>query len=206
MGFPDFYVVNRLRSWGWPRQKGFLRKVTVVDASTLDQAIEEAIQVAMGVGAGREELAMAMLAELADQSAAAGVEGAVREFLRQADQKIALFGQRIPWRSLMALRPDESSPLVPLGEPRPGAEHVLWEEVGREPLASAIPAWCGEGIAWALHHRREVDEAFETARAEGLAATPPYTVPTQDELYNWCDDWVRDYEEQAGPLPYHSGR
>ena len=205
MSFAEFYVENRLRSWGWPRQKGLIHKITVVDAFTLDQALEEIIQVTMGIGAGRKRLALSLLTELSEDRSKAGVDDCIDELLRQAEQKIALFGEHRPWRSLMALRPPDSGRFVPIPELQPGAGALQWRDLNREPFISAIPTWYREGLAWGLHHHREVDECFEAARVAGLSASPPYEIPTSDTLYDWCDEWIRDYEKQVGPLPEYPG-
>ncbi|MCH8089079.1 MAG: hypothetical protein IH955_03590, partial [Chloroflexi bacterium] len=61
--FINWYVAELLRQMGWPRSKGMIFKKKYVDAQVLDVAVQQALQVAVGLGAGRPQLGVAVIAD-----------------------------------------------------------------------------------------------------------------------------------------------
>ncbi|MBI5734097.1 MAG: hypothetical protein HY973_04125 [Candidatus Kerfeldbacteria bacterium] len=61
--FGQYFMYGLLREMGWPRKEGLLRR-DVVDALIFDSVVEQMIDWAAGIGAGRPRLALQVIAEM----------------------------------------------------------------------------------------------------------------------------------------------
>ena len=60
--FLDWYIWTGLKTMGWPKPKGIFRRPHV-DSLAADMVVELGLQVIVGLGAGRPEVAVALLAD-----------------------------------------------------------------------------------------------------------------------------------------------
>ena len=60
--FLDWYILTGLNAMGWPKPKGIFRRPHV-DSLVADMVVELGLQVIVGLGAGRPEVAVALLAD-----------------------------------------------------------------------------------------------------------------------------------------------
>ena len=199
--FTAWFVAGQLRDMGWPKSKGLFRK-QYLDTMVLDRAVERAIHVAVGLGAGRPELGLAALADTFANNP--WTEQSTSELLRDLKEKgeraIQSSPRLAPWNALYAehrLAPDPSE-LPP-------------EALGDVTLASIWGMVSARGIYWGLTHQEDMPTVFENAKVDyeqtaaeaipsGLAVPSEYPWNSLEHFYEHCSDLVTAFESVLRPL------
>jgi hypothetical protein len=196
----QWYVANQLRSMDWPRQKD---SVAYVPTSLVDIAVEQGLQVCMGLGAGRPALACRLIADIFRYSpwtpeAAAAL---MADLTQLSDEKVASHAGVAPWQALYADHKME-----------PAIAEIEWRKLGQRGVVMIWRALGANAAIWGMGHEREVASALAAEKASYEATAPeavsgdPATAeefPWQslDDFYQSCEDIVEAFEQQMTPFP-----
>ena len=200
--FTEWYAVEQLKRMGWPKSKGLFRKESFVDTQVVDVVIEQSIQVSIGLGAGRPQLGVALMADTfasnpwSTESTAELLQG-----LKKGEDDVESSPDLPPWKALWA-----KHRIAPFSKDVPS--HFLTSEDFRSVyyMASA------RGISWGLTHDGDMPDVFARAKADyertaaeaipyGLAVSDRAPWSSLENFYETCEDLVRAFESVRPPLP-----
>ncbi len=200
--FASYCLAGLLREVGFPRKSGLLRRKNIVDASAVDVAAKEMVRIAVGLGAGRPDLAIRLVADAFQDRdwSADGATGAT-EFIDFLDvsEKLAENPDAPPWQAI-------ALPLKDMGR-----ESIPWEWLGEPGLAVHYVGSFAQGLLWGLLHPDEAREILDAGRVgyeqrapfwinAGLEISSEYAWPTPDHFYRTCEELVRSFESERRPL------
>ena len=185
--FVQWFAMTELHRRGWPKQRGFLRRSTDIPAPLADACVSGGLQIAMGLGSGRPEIAVRLLSDIFEDNVVQAVDGFFEAGdsvgVPDTEQDLA------PWAALWAQSSFSSY-----------KREVNWEEIvspfGARKIAipTALAAYLGLmhpaafDFAWAHEHERQ--------SAKGRGA--PYH--SLSEFFSWCTDVVRGFESENPAL------
>ncbi len=215
--FGFYFVSGILREAGWPRRKGVFNSTAVVDTIILDSAIDQMVDWAAALGAGRPTLALQAIAEI--------FRG--RDWSSDDRPKINVFieaarTEQESWRATDAIAPHEvvqATRYAGADAHRQAAEGIMkrgakWKGPTMDvkdfkELREPLEHWFLQGVLWGIGNTK----AFETwyrahyeARTSnlefmsesGLAIEPPADLR---QFSADCEHILRNYERDIGPLP-----
>ncbi len=200
--FRSWYVAEQLRQMGWPKEKGTFRKQAYVETALVDAAVEQSVRVCVGLGAGRPQLALAVLADTFPNNP--WTETSVGELLGvlgQGEDTIARNRELLPWQALIA-----AHRIAPYGN------HLPAEKLNDADLNTIWDSVSARGTLWGLTHESDMPRVFaedkeryeQTAREAvtlGLDVSPQFPWTTLDQFYDGCEEFVRLFELVRPPLP-----
>lgn len=198
--FTQWYVAEQLRRMGWPKSKGIFRK-DYVDTRLLDAVVQQAIQVSVGLGAGRPRIGIALLADTfvnnpwTKESTAELLRG-----LKEGECEIECNPELPPWEALYA-----NHRLAPYGNDIP------WQQLGNAVLVSVWVMSSARGVFWGLTHEEvmpgvfgRIKAGYEQTAAEaiphGLAVTAQFPWNSLEHFYQACEDLVQAFQSDHPPL------
>ena len=200
--FTEWYISESLRNMGWPRPKGLFRK-QMVATKVLDVVVEQAFQVAVGLGAGRPELGLACMADTyAKNPWTEESTASLLLTLKEGDSDIQRNPELPPWKALYVEHRVSSW----------YGNDVNWQELGEAIFVGVRGIISAKGIFWGLTHEGEMPEVFAKARQDyeqnvRFAVPAGLDVPVQfpwdslEHFYGNCEDLVRSFESSRPPLP-----
>ena len=197
----EFFLHNQLKKMGWPRRKGVFRR-QYVDLILADITIEQGLLTIVGLGAGRPEVAVAMVADTFagnpwTEESTAELVGT----LRMAEDTVTEHSDIPPWKALwhdhqMASYHKECS-----------WSELFDDRVGLiRAMASSKAAW------WGLTHHQEMQTLLDKegakyekgaaeGREHGLEVSDKYPFESLERFYEWCDSIVLLSNVALQPLP-----
>lgn len=214
--FGFYFVTGLLREAGWPRRKGFFDSTAVIDIIILDGAIDQMVDWAAVLGAGRPTLALQTIAEVfRDRDWSGDDRPNIKAFIESAR------ADKESWRATGGFAPHDVVQRTRFAGDgyHQAAEGIL--KTGTKWKAPTMPVkefkelrlplehWFLEGVLWGLAN----PEAFETwyqtdyhdkmtglpqMREAGLAVDP---LPDLPECLANSEEILRNYERDIGPLP-----
>jgi hypothetical protein len=195
--FGYYFVESLLRQAGWPRKRGLLRG-EAYDTAIADAAIDQMVDWAASLGAGRPPLALQIIAEMFRDRNWDGddapeiktfIDGAreswnvtpstsPREIVRPTRLKSA-FGDSISVKEFQDVR-------LRVALERNLLEALLWS------LASP-----DRFRAWYASTRQRHQSSLDLMQSSGLAVD---ALPSLEEWFAQCEEIVHNYERDIGPL------
>ncbi len=200
--FIHWYAVEQLKRMGWPKSKGVFRKESYVDTRVLDVVIELSIQVSVGLGAGRPQLGVALLADtFANNPWTKKSTANLLQDLKDAERDIESSPELSPWKALYA-----KHRVARFGKDVPS------QFVGSEDFRGVWYMISARGIYWGLTHDRDMPQVFTKDKANyertaaeaiphGLAVSDSSPWSSLEEFYQTCEDLVLAFESVRPPLP-----
>lgn len=199
--FTQFYVAKQLRHMGWPKSKGLFRK-KYVDTRLLDVVVEGAIQVSVGLGAGRPQLGIAVLADtFANNSwTRESTTKLLQDLKEEGEHEIENNPESLPWEALYA-----KYRMAQYGN------DILWKQLGDAVVFSVWAMSSAQGILWGLTHERDMPAVFAKDKANyertatkaisaGVTGSGKFPWKSLEHFYEACEDLVRDFESVRPPL------
>lgn len=198
--FGFYFVSGLLREAGWPQKKGILRK-NVVDTTILDGAIDQMVDWAAAIGAGRPKVGLQVLAEMfRDRDWASDNAPSIRKFIDGMRLKNSA------WAGDSYLAPRE------IVSPNRFAQLGKTIDAGRltdERMRTALEQFCLEGLlwgfanpeafcAWYVGYLEDADGSRARARASGVDVVDPSGLSA---LFDDSETILRNYEQDIGSLP-----
>lgn len=201
--FAFWFVSQQLRNMGWARSKGLFNKVHYVDATLLDVVVEGVVQIAVGLGAGRPDLGVALLADIfADNPwTTESIDGLI-QMLEKGEADIADAPNLFPWKALYKNEHRIAA----------HAKDFQWQDLGDPTINTVWTLVIAKGVFWGLTHDRDMPEVFtrvkedyeRTAREaipDGLGVPPQLPWKTLDDFYEYCNEVVSAFESTQHSLP-----
>lgn len=197
--FTQFYVAKQLRHMGWPKPKGIFRK-DYVDTHLLDVVVEGAIQVSVGLGAGRPQVGIAVLADTFANNpwTRESTTKLLRDLKEEGEHEIEKYPELLPWKALYA-----KYRMAQYGNDIP------WKQLDDAAILWAMIS--AQGIFWGLTHERDMPAVFAKDKADyeriaagaisaGVTGSGKYPWKSIEHFYEACEDLVRDFESARPPL------
>lgn len=197
--FGLYFVGSLLHEMGWPRKQGLFRRL-VVDTTVADLTIDQMITWAASLGAGRPALALQIIADMFrdrnwDSDDAPQIDGVIKGSRGSRD--------KVPHASpLEYVQPVRYAKHF-------GATISAKRLFTKSEMLSALEQYVLEALIWGLADPKRfavwyADEAQRHAsklslyQRSGLAAD---AMPALGEFFDACEQIVRNYEREVGPLP-----
>jgi hypothetical protein len=196
--FGYFYIVYLLKEMDWPRKRGFFRQLAY-DTTVVDMAIDQMIQWAAALGAGRPLLALQMIAEMNrnqdwDSEDAPQIIKAINIARKQWDQKLNASPQEI---------------IAPIRFEKKYGKYIHPNVLGDKFILKMTEGYVLLGLLWGLVNKArfirwysEEHKRFETRKElynqMKLNVESP---PIIGEYYQQCGEIVRAYEQKFNMLP-----
>ncbi len=196
--FTQFYVAKQLRHMGWPKSKGIFRK-DYVDTRLLDVVVQGAIQVSVGLGAGRPQLGIAVLADtFANNPWTTESTTKLLRILKEGEHEIENNPESLPWEALYLKH-----------RIAPNGHDIPWKQLDDAAILWAMIS--AQGIFWGLTHERDMPGIFAKDKANyertaieaiaaGVTGSGKYPWKSLEHFYEVCEDLVRDFESVRPPL------
>ena len=192
-----YFVTTRLRAAGWPRRRGLLRKHRF-DATAVDATVDEMIDWAAALGAGRPVLAVQMAARIVSDGTSQGEDVPTMEACVDHARMAVLRGPTdvAPHERVQPIRFAETVGAI-LPQSTLSNRHVR----------VALDQWCLDGIAWGLANPREFETWYQSIlRSSGSAPvaatdTQGKTVGDVSEFFTVSEHVIRVFETDIGRLP-----
>ena len=198
--FMQWFVAETLKQSGWPRPKGLFRRL-VVNTLVVDGAVQQALHIAVALGAGRPHLGAAIIADtFANNPWTLESTTELLSDLKQGEMKVAAHPAMPPWQ---ALYEQDKLSLV--------ARDIPCEQLANDVVQSVFALGFVEAVFWGINHEDQLPEVFEkeklsyenTARMaipHGLNVSASYPWQTLEALYEYCENFVKLYELNRQPL------
>ena len=200
-GFQSWFVADQLSSMGRSKAQGILAGVEYVETQLVDLSVERAIMVSVGLGAGRPQLGVALLADTFENNpwtAESTVE--LLQQLRAGGSRVEDNPELLPWTALYA-----SQRMEPFGNEMP------WQELDNPNLLSIWAIMSACGVFWGLTHEEEMQSIFAknkeeyertaaTAVAAGGAVADEYPWSSVEAFYEACQEQAERFQAERQPL------
>lgn len=200
--FAQWYIIaEQLPRMGWPKPMGLFRKLKV-DTGLLDVLVEQAIQISVGLGAGRPQLGTAVLADIfPNNSWTKGSTADLLFSLKEGELKVNRNPGLPPWKAFYT---DYRA--------APSGKDIAWENLGDPAIAVVWDQTCAWGIYWGLNHAEDMPKVFTQARFDyeqtageaiphGLGVSAQFPWSSLEHFYETCEEMVRGFEAAEQPLP-----
>lgn len=211
------FVTGLLREAGWPRRKGHFNSTAVVDTLILDHAIDQMIDWAAALGAGRPTLALQTIANIfRDHDWTSDGRPHLQVLLENAK------GGNGNWGASGAVAPHEAlQPIRFAGadahrqaakgimEVRPKWKGPTMDMKDFKQLRQPLEFWFLEGVLWGIGNPtafaawyqanfEDSTKNLDLMRQSGLAIDPPTDLP---QFFADSEMALKNYEREIGPLP-----
>jgi hypothetical protein len=197
--FGFYFVTGLLREAGWPRRKGFLNNTAVIDTTILDSAIDQMVDWAAALGAGRPTLAIQTIAEMfRDRDWIGDERPNIKVFIESART------ENENWRAAGAIAPhDVVKPARFAGTGR------TIDAKDFKGLGPPLEHWFLWGVLWGIANPTAFEKWYHAyfedqinklplMRDAGLAVEAP---PDLAESLADSEVILRNYERDISPLP-----
>ena len=200
-GFQSWFVTDQLKSMGWTRAKELLTGQEYVETHLVDLSVEWSIMVSVGLGAGRPQLGVALLADIfEDNPWTADSTGELLQRLREGDRLVEGSPELLPWTALYADQRLESF----------GTE-IPWRELDNPNLLNIWAILFACGVFWGLTHEEEMQAMFSknkeeyermatAAAAAGSAVSDEYPWSSLEAFYEACEEQAGRFQAEQQPL------
>lgn len=195
-----YFVSGLLREAGWPRKQGFFRK-EVLDTTILDLAIDQMVDWAAALGAGRPRLALQVIAEMfrdRDWSSDSGPN--IKKFIEGART------EKTTWRVTDAIAPHDVVQPTRFAGTGPTVDAKALTD---DRMRLGLEQWFLEGVLWGMSNPKAFETWYQThsehqmrnlefMRQSGLAVDAPSDL---SRFLADSEELLRSYERDVGSLP-----
>ena len=192
--FLEWFIAGQINSMGWPRPKGLFRRPHV-DSVIVDTAVELGLQTTIGLGAGRPEIAIRLLADIFSDNP--WTEESTAELLTTLRQAVAITEKRsviAPWKALWSEY-----------AMAPRFKDIRWGELDSFEFACVRSIAAARAVYWGLTNEEQMLAVFQKAKSDyentaveanqaGLGVNTSYAWYSLDHFYATCDKLVRDFQ------------
>lgn len=201
--FIHWWIGMGLKQQGWPRTRGLLKKTRYVDTSSVDAMASVGTLIAVGLGAGRPQLAAAILADTWPYLPwGTEVGDAFVDTIRKDVEKVDKYPNLLPWEALCY-----ESRLGPMND------WIDFDALANSELQGRWGFAVSSGVLWGLTHvsdmphilerlRTQTQREARQMRAVGVTTTlttfPPDSL---DKFYETCQGCFESFEAHFGQLP-----
>ena len=195
--FGYYFIGSLLQEAGWPRKQGLFRG-EAYDTTVVDAAIDQMVDWAASLGAGRPTIALQMIAEMfSDRNWDGDDAPQIKTFID---------GARESWKGALNAAPREI--LQPIHLESKFGSSISAKNFQDARLRVALEQNFLEALLWGLanpdrfavwyastaqHHQSSLD----FMRSSDLAVDE---LPALEEWFGQCEEIVRNYERNIGPL------
>ncbi len=200
-GFQSWFVADQLSSMGRSKTSATHAGEGYVETRLVDMSVERAIMVSVGLGAGRPQLGVALLADIFENNLWT-VESTAEllQQLRGGGRRVEGNPELLPWTALYA-----SQRIEPFGNEMP------WQELDNPNLLSIWAIMSACGVFWGLTHeedmplifaknKEEYERTAATAVAAGGAVPDEYPWSSLDAFYEACEEQAERFQAERQPL------
>jgi hypothetical protein len=204
--YGTYYIKGVLGATKWPRKLGVLAK-EVVDVTILDVSIDQMVDWAAAIGAGRPKLAVQVLASLYNDSGwDTDNPPDIEKFIGIQEEELRKKGFKL----------DKTAPHVLL-EPYHFAKNynkmVLFKQITDPKIAEILETTFMAALVYGFNHpiefknwyKHNLDE-FEAEKPKyEMIGSPVQDLPTLDELFSNAEDIITLYYQEYGaelPMPH----
>ena len=195
--FAYYFIGSLLRDAGWPRKQGLFRGVAY-DTTIVDAAIDQMVDWAASLGAGRPSIALQMIAEMfRDRNWEGDDTPQIRTFID---------GARESWKSSQKAAPRQILQPMRLGNTfgssisaknfQDARLRVALEQNLLEALLWGL-ANPDQFVVWYTSTAEDHQSSLDFMRSSGLAVDE---LPVLEEWFGHCEKIVRNYEHDIGEL------
>ena len=197
----EYYLYSQLKVMGWPKRKGFLR-TQYVDAALADVVIGQGLQVIVGLGAGRPEVAVGMLADtFSGNPWTKESTSSLFESLREAREIAANYPDIPPWQALWRKHQLASY-----------SKEWGWSDLFDDTVGMIRSMAASRAAYWGLTNEQEMQALFDREKSAyeksaiegnqyGLGVSYEYPFQSLEQFYQWCDTIVHGFKEALPPFP-----
>ena len=196
--FGYYFVGSLLREAGWPRKQGVLRR-EAYDTTIADAAIDQMVDWAASLGAGRPRIALQIIAEMFRDRDWQG-EGApqIEKFITGAGES---------WDQMPKEAPREI--VEPIRLQSAFGMSIILRDFQDSRLRTALEQNVLEALLWGLANpdrfamwyagaAQRQQSSLDVMQKAGLATGP---LPPLPEFFDQSEAVVRNYEREVGTLP-----
>jgi hypothetical protein len=198
----EYFTAEALKAAGWPKSKGTLRKQLYLDTRVVDSIVEQAIQIAVGLGAGLPRRGVAFLADSFQNNPWTKESTAklIRDFIKEAELTVNHNPELPPWKALY-----NPHRLASYGNDIPVKD---FGDPGFQIIRTKVAALA---IFWGLTHESEMPRVLANAKADyeqearsaiqyGLNVPAQYPHDSIERFYEHCEGLVHGFEAVRPPL------
>jgi hypothetical protein len=152
----EWWIYSNLITMGWRREKGIFRKKSYVDTRAVDMALQGAVQVFVGLGAGRPNIALRVLADMFTNNPRneESTNGLIEWLTKESESETDAHPKLPPWKAILQDHRMEEA----------GSE-IRWEQLGDAQLRGIFFSFGAQGLMWGLNHPDLMGPLFESAKA-----------------------------------------
>lgn len=198
--FGFYFVSGLLQEAGWPKKKGLFKK-EVIDTIILDGAIDQMVDWAAGIGAGRPTLALQAIAEMFRGRDWNGDNApSIKRFIE------SVRAENESWRETNIIAPRDVVKPTRFAKAHPTLDAKKFAD---EWIRISLEQWFLEGLLWGFanpavfekwYYSRIGDQTKRLAfmRQSGLVVD---AAPDLSQFLADSEKLLRNYERDIGPLP-----
>jgi hypothetical protein len=201
--FTLWFIAEHLRRMGWPKKEIFGRNY--VDSRILDVVVEQSIEIAVGLGAGRPKIGLAIIADIFKNNL--WTKESTSKLLQYLDTGLSKIRLNIenntelfPWQVLCADF-----------KVAPYLKKIEWNKLDDSGFVSVCSKATACGIFWGLINFNEMEAIFNKSKIRykqitpevvqhGLAVSVQYPWSSLDQFFMWCEELVQIFESVRPPL------
>ena len=198
--FGFYFVSNLLRKAGWPRKQGVFGK-SFIDTTVLDSAVDQMIEWAAAIGAGRPTLALRVIAEIYRDRDWSGAEAPnIKSLINSARKENELWCEN-----------NVTSPREVVNPPRfaKASSRIKSQELSEGSNSTALEQLFVEGLLWGFANPKAFSSYYHTLstkhqeRLDYLKDTNlEIELPLQlDDFYSQSEQILINYEHEVHSLP-----
>jgi len=212
--FGFHFVTGLLQEMGWPRRKGFFNSTAVIDKFILDHTIDQMVDWAAALGAGRPKLALQAIANIfRDRDWSSDERPDIKRYIEDArtDEE--------NWRFGNAIAPHDVVQRTRFADSDQAAEGIMktgpkWKGPTMDvkdfkQLRVPLEQWFLDGVLWGLGnptafvtwYQARYEEQIQRLPLMGQAGLAVDELPDLPRFLTDSEEILRNYELEFGSLP-----
>ena len=208
MEFFWMWIQTRLKETGWPKSKGLFRKRSVVTDGAIVAAAQDAIRVAITIGASHPDIAKSIAIEYLDETGQASkqkVDQWISDANLRGENKMSTLADVEPgWLrfcSIDASKGDMTRHFLWNGG---DDEYVMGGDASDLILQSLAVA--GIAMSWSMHHPSDAVKIFDLSMAPHFDRAEYSDFPSDEDAYaGWLhmgEELISRYKGAGGFINY----
>ena len=204
--FLESFIYSGLKDLGQPRPKGIFRRPHV-DSLVCDAVVMHGLQLIVGLGAGRPEIAIRMLADTFEGNSwtKESTAGLMRT-LQEAENIVATYSQMSPWDAMWHQHRLASF-----------SKDWRWSELFNDGIGMIRAMAASRAAYWGLTNEHRMPAIFDReklsyqkraleANQYGLGISNAYPFESLEQFYQSCDTFIHAFNMAMPPfgdIPSH---
>ncbi|MDG0867998.1 hypothetical protein GKO46_13090 [SAR202 cluster bacterium JH702] len=194
MNFFWLWIQTRLKENGWPKSKGFINKRTVVTDTAIVAAAQDAIRVAITIGASHPDIARSIAIEYIGEAVQA-TRDRVDQWLHEAndkgESKMSDLAEVEPgWLRFCSIEASKGD-MVKIF-PWSGGDDEYDMSGNASDLILQSLAVAGIAMGWGMSHSSDAVQIFDPSKSPHFERTDYSDFPSAEDTYA---SWLRMAEE-----------